>query len=272
MEPFFLKNNQYFLIHDWVKEQDGLIAGFTTKNGGRSQNEYSSLNFGFHVNDQFEAVCENRKLFADLIQFPVHHWVGAEQTHEINILKVGKKERGRGSLSYEDAFKKTDGFFTMENGILLTLCFADCVPLFFYAPKEKAIGIAHGGWRGSVSGIAEEMIGVFLKESIVPKDILVVMGPSICENCYIVDDYVTQFVKNRLEDIAEKPYNLVNGNQYRLNLKELNRQILLKAGVPDENIRITNYCTSCHQDQFFSHRRDKGHTGRMMGFIGWKED
>lgn len=272
MEPFCLKDEQFFLIKDWMNDDQKLVAGFTTKNGGKSKNDFSTLNFGFHVHDQIEAVCQNRELLSTLIDFPIQSWVSAEQTHGIHIAKLEKKDRGKGSLSYEEAFSQTDGFFTTEKGILLTLCFADCVPLFFYSEKDHAIGIAHAGWKGSVHGIAEEMIRIFEEEQIAPEDISVVIGPSICENCYIVDEPVIQFVKNRLEDVEEKPYNLINEKEYKLNLKELNRQILLKAGIPDKNIQITEFCTSCHHDQFFSHRRDKGRTGRMMSFIGWKED
>lgn len=272
MEPFSLKDEQFFLIQDWMDVDQKLVAGFTTKNGGQSRDEFSTFNLGFHVHDSIEAVCQNRELLSNLIHFPIESWVSAEQTHGIHIAKLGKKDRGQGALSYEEAFRQTDGFFTTEEGILLTLCFADCVPLFFYSEKDHAIGIAHAGWKGSVHGIAEEMITIFKGEHIDSKDIAVVIGPSICENCYIVDEPVIQFVKNRLEDVEEKPYNLINEKEYKLNLKELNRQILLKAGILDKNIQITEYCTSCHQDQFFSHRGDKGQTGRMLSFIGWKED
>lgn len=272
MEPFVLRAEQYFLIEDWTGKNDGLIAGFTTKNGGYSREDYLSLNFGFHVGDHSKEVCLNRSLLADKIDFPLKEWVGAEQTHDVNIAKVGKKDIGKGANSYDDAFKQTDGFFTYDKGVLLTLCYADCVPLYFYAPKEKAIGIAHAGWKGSVNGIGQEMIDVFKKEGIKPESILAVIGPSICEKCYIVDDRVITKVQNVLEDVDEKPYNLISGNQYYLDLRELNKQIFLKSGLLNENIRITNYCTSCHKDYFFSHRRDQGKTGRMMSFIGWKED
>jgi polyphenol oxidase len=270
MDPFFLKNEQYYVIKDW--NSDSLIAGFTTKNGGESKGEFTSLNLGFHVHDEIRAVCNNRETIGELLHVPVKHWVGAEQTHDVNIVKAGLSDRGKGAASYEDSFKGTDGFFTREAGILLTMCYADCVPIYFYAPKAHAIGVAHAGWKGTVKGIGSEMIKLFKEENIDPQDIFVAIGPSICENCYIVDNRVIDLVQNILEDVEEKPYNLVSDNQYRLNLKNLNRQILKKSGVPDENIQVTSLCTSCQKEQFFSHRRDKGNTGRMMSFIGWKED
>jgi copper oxidase (laccase) domain-containing protein len=79
-------------------------------------------------------------------------------------------------------------------------------------------------------------------------------------------------VQKILEDVDIKPYNQISDNQFQLDLKELNRTILTNAGIPHENIMITDYCTSCHENYFFSHRRDRGKTGRMMSFIGWKEE
>jgi len=62
---------------------------------------------------------------------------------------------------------------------------------------------------------------------------------------------------------------LPNG-KYSLDLKEANKQLLIQAGIPKENIYVTTYCTSCNPNTFFSHRRDEGKTGRMMSFIGWR--
>ncbi|MDQ0155932.1 peptidoglycan editing factor PgeF [Robertmurraya andreesenii] len=270
MEPFFLKNESFYLIEDWMK--DHLVAGFTTRNGGRSEGGFSTLNLGYHVNDAPDSVLHNRKIVSELLDFPLNRWIAAEQTHDARIMKVTVEDAGRGATSYSDSFKGTDGFFTKESGILLTMCYADCVPLYFYAPKAHAIGLAHAGWKGTVKGIGSEMIRVFEEENIRAEDIFVVIGPSICENCYVVDDYVIKFVQNRLEDVEEKPYNLISGNQYQLDLKEANRLILMKAGIKEENIQVSDLCTSCQEKQFFSHRRDKGKTGRMMSFLAWKED
>lgn len=270
MEPFFLEKEPFYLIEDWMERN--LIAGFTTKNGGQSTGDFTSLNVGFHVHDLYQTVCQNRTLLSEQLGFPLENWVGAEQTHDNRIMKISDVDRGRGATSYEDSFKETDGFFTKEPGILLTMCYADCVPLYFYAPEAHAIGIAHAGWKGTVKGIAREMVLVFGEEQIEPEDIKVVIGPSICENCYIVDDRVIGFVENILEDVEEKPYNLISGNIYQLDLKRLNHQILVNSGIKEENINISNLCTSCNEEQFFSHRRDNGKTGRMMSFIGWKED
>ncbi|WP_026581488.1 peptidoglycan editing factor PgeF [Bacillus sp. J33] len=272
MEPFLLKNEEFFIIKEWEKRFPNLTAGFTTKNGGCSQNEFDTLNLGLHVNDSHEAVSQNRKHLAGLLGFSTEKWVGAEQTHEVRIRKVSNSDKGKGALIYDDSFPATDGFFTYDKGVLLTLCYADCVPIYFLHEKTGAIGIAHAGWKGTVSGICKEMAKLYRNEGIELSEVQAVIGPSICEKCYIVDDRVISKVQKILEDVDAKPYNLVKDNQYHLDLKKLNKQILLNAGIQENNIMITGYCTSCHQDYFFSHRRDKGRTGRMMSFIGWKEE
>lgn len=272
MEPFVLQQGSFFVIKNWTDQYKNLVAGMTTKNEGYSQEAFNSLNLGFHVGDVHIDVCANRQKVAEDIDFPLENWVGAEQIHENLIQKITKADRGRGSNLYETSFKGTDGFYTDEKGILLTLCYADCVPLFFMAPERGMIGAAHAGWRGTVKQIGAEMVELWGMEGIRPQQIFVTIGPSICKKCYIVDKRVIDLVQNILVDVEEKPYNLVKEDEYCLDLREVNRLVLLKAGVPEENITLTGYCTSCDQDKFFSHRRDRGQTGRMLSFIGWKED
>lgn len=272
MEPFSLKKEEYFVIKKWADRFPNIMAGFTTKNGGFSRNQYETLNAGLHVNDSYEAVSQNRQHVADLLGFSIENWVGAEQTHDVNIKKVTENDKGKGALVYEDSFSGTDGFFTYSKDVLMTLCYADCVPLYFLHEKTGAIGIAHAGWKGTVGGIGRNMAELFAGEGIDLREVQAVIGPSICGNCYIVDDRVISKVQKILEDVDIKPYNQISDNQFQLDLKELNRKILLNAGIPHENIMMTDFCTSCHADYFFSHRRDRGNTGRMMSFIGWKEE
>ncbi|HWJ78974.1 MAG TPA: peptidoglycan editing factor PgeF [Niallia sp.] len=270
MEPFTLKNKEYFSIDLWEKENPLLVAGFTTKNGGNSKDGLASLNMAFHVNDLKETVVENRQIVADKLDFPLSQWVGAEQTHHHHILVVTNEHVGFGSKDYESAIKDTDGLFTMEKNVLLTLCYADCVPLYFLHPKTGAIGIAHAGWQGTVKLIANKMVEVFSAHKIPAEEIQVVIGPSIKDCHYIVDDRVINEV-NKVITSKEKAYQVVSPGQYRLDLQEVNKQILLQAGIVENNINITNYCTFDEDNLFYSHRRDQGSTGRMMSYIGWRE-
>ncbi|RHW36485.1 peptidoglycan editing factor PgeF [Neobacillus notoginsengisoli] len=272
MEPFFLSNETTYFLRDWMEKHPGLAAGFSSRNGGAGTNEYGSLNTGFHVGDDFLVVQKNRRLIAETAGFSAADMVGAEQTHGIQIKKVGNRHKGMGASDYERSVKDTDGFYTDEAGVLLTMCFADCVPLYFFDPTNRMIGIAHAGWKGTVNGIGPEMVRLWKEEGIRSDNIFAAIGPSICKKCYIVDDYVISFVNNRLEHVEKKPYNQISPGQYSLDLKEMNRMLLIEAGIQEQNIAESNLCSSCSREHFFSHRRDNGKTGRMLGFIGWKED
>ncbi|MBY6267802.1 peptidoglycan editing factor PgeF [Parageobacillus thermoglucosidasius] len=247
-----------------------LVAGFTTKHGGVSKGAFATFNLGLHVGDEVSSVCRNRQRLADLLQFPLEQWVCCEQIHDARIEKVTSSQSGKGAADYKSAIAGTDGLYTKEAGLLLALCFADCVPLYFMAPKHGMIGLAHAGWRGTVKNIAGEMIHLWHEREHIPlDDIYVAIGPAIGACCYIVDDRVITYVDCIL-DGEQAPYKQVSIGQYALDLKELNKVLLIQAGVREEHIDISGYCTSCADYLFFSHRRDQGKTGRMMAFIGRK--
>ncbi|MGV3466842.1 MAG: peptidoglycan editing factor PgeF [Heyndrickxia sp.] len=270
MEPFIKKDKEYFYIKEWTEKFPHIIAGFTTKNGGYSEGFDGSLNCGFHVGDDLEAVRKNRKNIADKLHFPITAWVGCEQTHGTRIVEIHHEQKGKGSFDYESSIKDTDGVYTNLQDTLLTLCFADCVPIYFFSANHDMIGIAHAGWKGTVKGIAKEMIDAWRNKGIKSADIMVAIGPSICEKCYIVDNRVIKEVDSWFNSGDSKPYNEISAGQYQLNLRKLNQIILEKSGIPSENIYMTKLCTNCDHEEFYSHRRDQGNTGRMMGFIGLK--
>lgn len=271
LEPFVQESEKMLTIPSWQSLKHNLVVGFSTKNGGVSEGHFTSLNMGLHVMDDEEAVCQNKRILADSIKFPTSNWVGCDQVHEARIEKVDETSIGKGVFSYESAIPKTDGIYTNQAGILLTLCFADCVPLYFLAPEQSYIGVAHAGWKGTVKNIGALMVEKWREEGIHPEQIKVAIGPSISPSSYVVDDYVLQQVKAVLPDTSHAfVYKEVATGQYELDLKRVNKELLLLAGVKEENISCSSFCTSTHEELFFSHRRDSGKTGRMMSFIGWK--
>ncbi|MFD1735737.1 peptidoglycan editing factor PgeF [Bacillus salitolerans] len=270
-EPFQPITPEVLTIDQWQQLNSLLVAGFTTKIGGFSERPFTGLNLGLHVHDKIDHVHQNRRRIGEILDFPLSTWVCADQVHDAKIVKVESKDIGKGVYDYENSIESTDGFYTLERGCLLTSCYADCVPLFFFAPKHNVIGLAHAGWKGTVKKIAENMIKTLQKnEHIDSTDILVAIGPSIQNCCYTVDDIVIQAVRN-MGLGGEHYYYQTSPGQYQLNLARLNKDVLLKSGVIEENILTTSYCTSCAEQLFFSHRRDKGTTGRMMSFIGIRE-
>ncbi|MDQ0257305.1 YfiH family protein [Evansella vedderi] len=272
-KEIFERKKEQLLMLNWESHIPQLVAGFTTKNGGVSESDFTSFNLGLHVNDKDSAVVGNRRILSEILDFPTSNWACSDQVHDNKIVKVTKEHVGNGVFEYETSIKKTDGVYTKEPNILLTLCYADCVPLYFCAPKYKLIGMAHAGWKGTVKDIAGEMVRKWKEqEGVEPAEIHAAIGPSIGDCCYVVDDYVINFVNKVLNEKDTPPYSIISEGQYSLNLKELNRLLMMKAGIPAANIQVSSYCTSCDKELFFSHRRDKGKTGRMMSFIGRKED
>ncbi|WP_370875139.1 peptidoglycan editing factor PgeF [Metabacillus malikii] len=269
MEPFKQFNESLLIQTEWQNHVEGLIVGSTTRNGGVSTADYSSLNLGLHVQDSIEKVVENRKIVADTTSIMYDGWTFAEQVHGHHIEKITTENRGKGFYSYDEAISKCDGFYTSEKGIILALCFADCVPVYFLEPSRKVVGIAHAGWRGTVENICGKFIDIWKNdELILPENIKVTIGPSISDCCYIVDEKVISEINKMNIQHINQSYEKITDNEYKLNLKELNKYLLLNAGIKNENITISQYCTCCEEDLFFSHRRDKGKTGRMLSFIG----
>jgi polyphenol oxidase len=268
----FKQTGKHLIIAEWEKENPGITAGFTLRDGGYSQTPFSSLNMGFHVNDNPDSVQNNRKAFADKIHFPIQNWVGSKQVHGTHIVKVTKEDRGRGALDFETAITDADGIYTKDEDILLTSLYADCVPLYFYSPKNNLIGLAHAGWRGTVGMIGPKMIKLWCqRENTDIKDIKAAIGPAIGECCYEVDEKVIREVKTVLNKDEEPAVFTQNENgKFQLNLQKLNEILFLQVGILPENIMLTDHCTSCENSLFFSHRKDNGKTGRMMSFIGRK--
>lgn len=271
-EAFKLENSRILSLNSWLETHPSLVVGFTARKDGVSEGDYTSLNVGLHVHDRENAVKNNRSLVADSLLFPLERWVCSEQTHGNNVQEVTKEDCTKGVTNYDTAIKDTDGIYTKDKNILLTSFYADCVPIYFFAPKYGYIGLAHAGWKGTVLNIVSKMVIRWQEEGIPVDEIHVAIGPSIGGNCYIVDDRVKDGVHNVLDDMAIGTYKEVEKGQYALDLKEVNKRLAIKAGVFVENILVSHYCTCCEETLFFSHRRDKGKTGRMMSFIGMRSE
>lgn len=283
MEPFIQHQGQPVLlqVEPW-RGYTEITAGFTGRQGGAGKAPYDSFNCAFHVGDDPEDVLSNRSKLAESLGFSLDAWTCGEQTHGKDIAVVTAAERGRGSRDRASAFQSTDGLLTNVPGVLLTSFYADCVPLYFYDPVQRAAGLAHAGWKGTIAEIAGAMVGTMAEVyGSQPQHILAAIGPSIGECCYEVDDYVMKHVLQLEAALAPCASNGAVQNLYSksqtddsksmLNLKEMNQRIMIKAGILPTHIECTTWCTSCNPDLFFSYRKEQGITGRMTSWIGIKE-
>jgi YfiH family protein len=268
MDPFVRRETEHkpelLFLDRWMERFPQLTAGFSTRNGGVSAAPLNSLNCALHVNDDANNVIDNRRRLACAAGFSPDAMTCVEQVHGIEVAIVTGEQRGMGSCSREDVPHK-DALITAEPNIMLTAFFADCVPLYFYDPDCRAVGLAHAGWKGTVRNIVQSTLDAMSRQyGSSPEHIHAAIGPSIGACCYEVDDKVIDQIP-----LANVYVSAGNG-KYMLDLKEMNRQFMIKAGILPMNIEITRLCTSCNTDLFFSHRREQGKTGRMAGWIALK--
>ncbi|GGF11642.1 laccase domain protein [Halobacillus andaensis] len=244
-----------------------VVAGITSREDGYSEVPFQSLNMGLHVSDQQDKVIKNRKALGNELNVPLEQWVMGEQVHGTEIKVVSEADKGKGAFKHEDALKGIDGIITNQKDILLTAFYADCVPLLFLEPKSGWIGVAHAGWKGTVHEMVRHMTERLEEQGAQRSNIRLVIGPCISQSHYEVDDRVIEHIAEVYKTQVLKK---VNENKFNLDLKELNRQIAINAGILSDNIEVSNYCTYEEDQLFFSHRRDRGQTGRMLAYIGLK--
>lgn len=268
-EPFLQVNNSYFIISEWKRLNEQIVAGFTTKLDGHSKSPFETLNLGLHVDDNRNTVIKNRETLATKLNVPLGNWVFTQQVHDAHVAFVHSSDRGSGITDLDSTIKQTDALVTNSENVLCAQLYADCVPLFFFEPQTNLIAIAHSGWKGTIKNIASEVVNRFEKHGAIKDAIQVVIGPCIQRNNYEVSkDVIDKIPHHLIHQVTDQ----LKNNRYLLDLSKLNELYLLAAGLNPGNIKRSNYCTYEEKNLFFSHRRDKGKTGRMLGFIIIKND
>ena len=242
--------------------------GFSTRIGGVSTGIFSSLNLGFSRGDDYENVIENHKRIAEAIGFDYREIVTSKQTHTTNIKIVKSDDKGKGIITERD-YTDIDGFITNVPGVPLATYYADCVPLFFVDTENKAIGLSHSGWRGTVNKMGEKTIKAMKAEyGTKPENIIAFIGPSICGECYEIGEDVADYFKNEFNPEEKGLLLKEKGDcKYLLDLWKTNEIIMKNAGVKPENIDVTDICTCCNSDLLFSHRASNGERGSLGAFI-----
>jgi YfiH family protein len=271
-----------------LKRVPWLVHGFTTRPGGFTTSYGGrTLNVGFTKDDLRASVERNRHaaLLAAGAATKTTPWpiITLRQVHSdiIHVVRSRQPERLVG-----------DGIVTDLRGLALGILTADCFPVLLVDTKKKAVGAFHAGWRGTVKRIVEKGVGIMrLEFGSHPEDIHAAIGPGI-QNCsFEVGEEVEEQFHSQFEYAAElfhrvqesdavrERYPMLFMNQrapghgnpcikLHLDLREANRRQLLAAGVPEENITALKDCTVCQPRKFFSHRAERGKTGRMLALIG----
>ncbi len=224
-------------------------------------------------------MAENRRLLVEAVTgSDVTRLVTIRQIHSAISLALGPSELA-GDLQAADgrALLEGDGLMTDVPGVLLGIQTADCVPVLIADTKRQVVAGFHAGWRGTAQAIVEQGVGMMATTyGSRPADLAAAIGPAIGFCCYSVGEEVRTAFESRFRYGTELLRSVPTeaGDELHVDLAEANRRQLLDAGVPESSIEITGHCTACARvaggRQFFSHRAERGVTGRMMSVIGLK--
>lgn len=247
--------------------------GCTTRLGGVSEGHLESLNTGFTVGDDPVHVWENRARIAPHFGAENLPWL-LSMTHGTQVAHIDRRIPLPEDLSVSPGTHFSgDGSITDLRDQPLGLTIADCVPVFFYDPVKGAVGVSHAGWRGTVNGIVTKTIQQMAKRyGSRPQDILIGIGPSIGPESFevgseVADEFRREFssdgsvVRPHPDPAAKKA-----GKAY-VDLWRANALMAHRAGARASNVEVSGWCTVSHPDLFFSHRRDRGLTGRLLAVI-----
>ena len=240
---------------------------FTTREGGLSTGIYSSLNLGPGRGDERDLVLQNYSLLCDDLGISIHDIVYSRQTHEANIHVASKADR---DVLFHPTQRSADGLITNEKNTALLVFVGDCLPILLYDPKKEVIGAVHAGWRGSALNIAgaatSKMIEIYGSS---PGDICAAIGPCISKCCFETDADVPNSLTPALGERVSECYTKV-GEKFMVDLKHVNKIMLNDAGV--HNVTVSNDCTACSPDKYWSHRKMGTARGTQAALIVLKEN
>lgn len=250
-----------------------VVHGVFARVGGVSKAPFASLNASLAVEDDREAVIANRELLCQSLSVPYSSLTMTKQVHGTVVTTISDPHLAPSSLAGQpgeqhDALPTADAMITSLRGRTLMMTFADCVPLLFYDPVNHAVGIAHGGWRGTVDKIVERTVEALIGEfNSSPSTLVAAIGPSIGPCCYEVGEQVITAVRASFPNPEGLLLQGPNGS-FHFDLWEANRRQMLGVGVPPSQIEVASICTADHTVAFFSHRAERGRTGRFAVAIG----
>lgn len=255
-----------------------VTAAVSTRHGGMSSGEFSSLNMSFASGEDEAIIRENRRRYVGALHIDPESIICCNQVHGVHVEKVGRRDCGRGAIHRDTAIPSCDGLITNESNVPLTMNFADCTPLLFVDPVHHAVAVSHGGWRGTAGNIGdvtlqrmEEAYGTRRE------DVFAVIGPAIGGCCFevgadVIAQFASLFTPMEMKELAR---HIESTGKYFFDLPKANEKLLLKAGIVPSHLENCHMCTYCRDDLFYSYRKaSKEHkkTGRHMAIIVWHDE
>ena len=234
---------------------ENLTAVESTRHGGVSKPPFSSLNLGNFTEDVAADIQENRRLLFTELGFEMSDFACAKQVHGDQVLHVTKG----------GTYDGYDALMTNTKGILLGITVADCTPIIIYDAHNQALAAIHAGWRGTVSEIVAKtlhaMNHTFGTQAV---DCFAYIGTCIDLEHFEVGIEVAEHFEPHC-----KQWNTAT-EKYHIDLKQANKDQLLRFGLPENQIEISIFSTVKNVENYFSYRTENGVTGRFMALVGLK--
>ena len=253
--PFIQHNGLRYFQFETLKTRHAIF----TRRGGISPEPWGSLNVGGTVGDDLERVKKNRHVSFRALGCAPESIFDVWQVHSADVV-CANAPRPEG-----ESLRQADVILTDQPHVSLFMRFADCVPVLIHDPRKGVIGVAHAGWMGTLRDVASSMVGMMKTQyNSNAADIVACIGPSIGLDHYEIGADVILQVMQKFGDDSELVLKSING-KIHFDLWKTNQILLERAGVG--RIETAGICTACHTDDWFSHRAEKGRTGRFGALI-----
>ena len=250
-----------------VAENISVPHCFTTRQGGVSQGHLASMNIGTRRGDKIENVLKNYEILGNALGFDPQKSVHTKQTHT-DIVRIADETLWGAGL-YKGELDPCDALITNTSGTALVIFTADCTPVLLYDPVTGAVGAAHAGWRGTAANIVGKTVSAMVEHfGCLPQNIRAAIGPNIGACCFETDRDVPDAIFALL-GAESAPYISQKGDKFFIDLKGVNACLLRKAGV--SSVDISDHCTACNPDLYWSHRKVGSNRGSQGAIILCKE-
>jgi polyphenol oxidase len=234
---------------------------FTTRQGGESAGPYASLNLGLSVGDDRGTVIRNLHKVATWLEVSPSEMHSVSQVHGDVVLEAANPAEKE---SLPAVSGEADALYTARSGAAVGVKTADCIPILLVNPRTRCVAAVHSGWKGTQKKIVQRAVEVFIRLGANPAEIFAAIGPSIRACCYEVsEELAAQFGAQFGASVVRRP----RGERAHLDLVAAVEASLKQAGVKQENIDVLSHCTACDAENFYSHRRDRGVTGRHLSLV-----
>jgi len=248
-----------------IDEQIPVPHAFTTRLGGVSQGIYESLNLGMALGDDPAAVAENYARITEILGTKREQMVFSRQVHGDIVRIVDQADYFKDISSL---FAEGDGLITTEPDVTLAVFTADCIPILLWDAHAGAVSAIHAGWRSTVLDITGKAVDKLCTLAASdPKYIRAAIGPGIGGCCFETGAEVPEAARKVLGHEAEACITGRDGDKSMVDLKELNRRLLIRAGLSPDHISVSDTCTMCNPHLFWSHRVTEGRRGVQAAII-----